>query len=133
MALLYFVLLVAGAWSSGAVQLGWRSRWAGEALLWLGGAFGAGVAVCIAWGFVGVFRHGDWQTLTTDQALDRLFGPGNAWFRRSGWSAVDRAANVLLTLDVMWVLALLCASVLYGYVFWADVAEKRRVSGSGHR
>lgn len=126
MGLLYLLLLIALAWGLGAVQLWLRARWVSEALLWLGGVLALGVAACVAWGFVGVFRYADWQSLSTDQTMQRLLGPGSGWFRRSGWPMLDRVANVVLTLDVMWVLALLCAAVLYGYVFWAGVAERHR-------
>lgn len=126
MGLLYLLLMIALAWCLGAVQLWTRARLVDEALLWLGGVLAVGVAACVVWGFVGVFRYADWQSLTTDQAVHRLFGPGSGWFRRSGWPALDQAANVVLTLDVMWVLVLLCAAVLYGYVFWAGVAERLR-------
>ena len=87
-----------------------------------------GAAARFAWGFAGVFRSGDWHSLSTDQAAHRLFGAGSAWFQRSGWPLLDGAANVVLTLDLFWTLAALCAAVLHGFVFWAGVAARRRAT-----
>lgn len=126
MALLFFLLLIAFAWSLGALQLWPRMRRAGDALLWLGGALALGVAACIVWGFVGVFRYADWQALSNGQAVQRLLGSGSPWFYRSGWAPLDGIANVYLTLDLVWTLVALCVAVLQGYVFWAAAAERRR-------
>lgn len=128
MGLLFLLLLIALAWWLGAVQLWLRARWVGEALLWIGGALAVGAAARFAWGFAGVFRPGDWHSLSTDQAAHRLFGAGSAWFQRSGWPPLDGAANVILALDLFWALAALCAAVLHGYVFWAGVAARRRAT-----
>lgn len=126
MALLFLLLLVALAWSLGALQLWLRARWVSEALVWLGGALALGVAACIGWGFVGLLRFADWQALSTGQAVQRLLGSGSAWFQRSGWLSLDRVSNAYLTLDVVWTLVALCAASAWGYVFWAGVAERRR-------
>ncbi|QCO66674.2 hypothetical protein E5843_00665 [Luteimonas yindakuii] len=125
MGLLFLLLLIALAWWLGALQLWLRKRWVGEALLWIGGALAVGAATRIAWGFAGVFRSGDWDSLSTDQAAHRLFGPGSAWFQRSGWPPLDGAANVVLALDLFWTLLALSGAVLHGYVFWAGVAGRR--------
>ena len=126
MALLFLLLLVAFAWGLGALQLWPRARWAGDALLWLGGVLALGVAACVVWGFVGLFRYADWQALSNGQAVQRVLGSGSPWFRRSGWAPLDSVANAYLTLDLIWTLVALCAAVLHGYVFWAGVAEQRR-------
>jgi hypothetical protein len=126
MGLLFLLLLVVVAWGLGALQLWVRARWIGTALLWLAGACAVGVAACVGWGFVGVFRYADWQSVSNGQAVLRVSGAGSAWFRRTGWAPLDAASNVVLTLDLMWTLVLLCAAVLHGYVFWAGVAERRR-------
>src|SRR5690606_32659858 len=70
MALLYMLLGVALTWSLGALQLWPRMRRVRELPLWLGGALAVGVAACVAWGFVGVLRIGDWQSLSMDQAVN---------------------------------------------------------------
>lgn len=126
MALLFLLILCALAWGVGALQLWPRARRASELSLWLGGAFALGVAACVAWGFVGLFRYADWQALSTGQAAQRLFGSGSAWFHRSGWTPLDAATNAYLTLDVVFTLLALCAASLWGYVFWSGVAERRR-------
>ncbi|HST44025.1 MAG TPA: hypothetical protein VLK29_02250 [Luteimonas sp.] len=126
MALLFLLLLTAFAWALGAVQLWVRARWAGEALVWLGGMLALGVAACIAWGFMGLLRHADWQALSTGQAVQRWLGSGSSWFQRTGWLPLDRISNAYLTMDLVWTLVALCAASAWGYVFWAGVAEHRR-------
>jgi hypothetical protein len=126
MALLFLLLLIALAWGLGALQLWPRTRRLGELPLWLGGALALGVAACVAWGFVGLFRYADWQALSTGQAVQRLFGSGSLWFHRSGWPPLDRITNAYLTLDLVLTLLALCAASLWGFVFWAGVAERRR-------
>src|SRR5690606_9877030 len=100
MALLYMLLVVALIWSLGALQLWPRMRWVRELPLWLGGALAVGVAACVAWGVVGVLRIGDWQAVSMDQAVNRVFGAGSLWFQRSGWGLLDRVANVYASLDI---------------------------------
>ncbi len=78
MALLFLLLALALTWGLGALQLWPRTRWVRELPLWLGGALALGAAACVAWGFAGVLRQGDWQALSTDQTVQRLFGPGGA-------------------------------------------------------
>ncbi|MEN1958130.1 hypothetical protein [Luteimonas changyuni] len=126
MALLYMLLVVALTWSLGALQLWPRMRWVRELPLWLGGALAVGVAACVAWGFVGVLRIGDWQALSMDQAMNRLFGTGSLWFQRSGWAMLDRVTNIYVTLDLAFTLLALSAASMHGYVFWVGVAERRR-------
>lgn len=126
MALLFFLLAVALTWSLGVLHLWPPARWTRELPLWLGGALAVGAAACIAWGFVGVFRVGDWQSLTMDQAMHRVFGPGSVWFQRTGWALLDRATNVYVTLDLMFNLVVSSAVSMHGYVFWTGVSERRR-------
>lgn len=126
MALLFLLLAVALTWGLGALQLWPRTRWIRELPLWLGGALALGAAACVAWGFAGVLRHGDWQALSTDQAVHRLFGPGAPWFQGTGWAPLDRITNAYAGLDLMLTLMALSAVSMHGYVFWAGVAERRR-------
>jgi hypothetical protein len=126
MALIFLLLLTTFAWGLGALQLWPRARRVRELSLWLGGALALGVAACVAWGFAGVLRYGDWQALTNAQAVHRLFGPGTVWFANAGWPALDRVANVYLSLELILTLIALAAASLWGYVFWAGVAERRR-------
>lgn len=126
MALLFLLLLLAFAWSLGAVQLWPLLSRVRDLSLWLGGALGLGVAACVAWGFVGVFRYGDWQALSNAQVANRLFGPGTLWFHSARWPPLDRVINAYLGLDLVWTLLALGAAALWGYVFWAGVAERRR-------
>ena len=126
MALLFFLLAAALAWLLGALHLWPRMRWTRELPLWLGGTFAVGAAACIAWGFAGVLRRGDWQSLTMDQAVHRISGPGALWFQPSGWGWLDRITNAYVTLDLVFNLVLLSAVAMHGYVFWTGVAERRR-------
>ncbi len=126
MALPFLLLLIATAWGLGALQLWPRAGRVRDLSMWLGGALALGVAACVAWGFAGVLRQGDWQALTNAQAAHRLFGPGTRWFGSTGWPLLDRAANVYLSLDLILTLVALCAASLHGFVFWAGVAERRR-------
>ncbi|MBJ6982010.1 hypothetical protein [Luteimonas sp. MC1572] len=126
MALLFFLVLVALAWGLGALLLWPRTRRIGAVLPWLGGALALGVVACLAWGFVGILRHADWQALSNAQAVHRLFGDGTLWFIGTGWPLLDRVANIYLSLDVALTLLALCAATLRGWVFWAGVAERRR-------
>lgn len=120
-----FLLLLVFAWSLCALRLCPRTRWAGEVPLWLGGALAIGLAAGVAWGFVGVLRCADWQALTTDQAVHRLFGPGSPWFRSTGWPLLDRVTTTYGTLVFAFTLLPRCA-LRQCYVFWAGVAERRR-------
>ena len=126
MALLFILFVVALTWSLGALQLWPPMRWVRELPLWLGGALAVGVAACVAWGFVGVLRYADWQALTMDQAVHRLFGPGALWFRSTGWLPLDRVTTIYGSLDLAFTLLALCVASMHGYVFWAGVAERRR-------
>ena len=126
MALLFLLFALSLTWGLGALQLWPRTRWARELPLWLGGALAVGAAACVAWGFAGVLRQGDWQALSTDQAVHRLFGPGALWFRGTGWAPLDRITNAYAALDLMLTLLALSAVAMHGYVFWAGVAERRR-------
>ena len=117
MALLFFLLLLALTWSLGALRLWPHARWPGEVLLWLGGALAIGVAACVAWGFVGVLRYADWQALTADQAVHRLFGPGALWFQGTGWPPLDWVATIYGSLDLACTLLALCAASMHGYLF----------------
>lgn len=126
MALLFLLLAVALTWGLGALQLWPRTRRVRELPLWLGGALAVGAAACVAWGFAGVLRQGDWQALSTDQAVHRLFGPGALWFQGTRWALLDRVTNTYASLDLMLTLVALSAVSMHGYVFWAGVAERRR-------
>lgn len=126
MALLLFLLAAALTWSLGALHLWPPARRVRELPLWLGGALATGAAACIAWGFAGVFLEGDWQSLTIDQAVHRVFGPGSLWFQRTGWGLLDRATNIYVTLDLALNLVVLSALSFHGYVVWTGVAERRR-------
>lgn len=126
MALLFFLLATALTWALGALHLWPPARWTRELPLWLGGLLATGAAACIAWGFVGVFQQGDWQSLTMDQAVHRISGPGALWFQPSGWGWLDRITNAYVTLDLVLNLVLLSAVSMHGYVFWTGVAERRR-------
>ena len=126
MALLFLLFAVALIWGLGALQLWPPMHWARELPLWLGGALAVGPAACVAWGFLGVLRHGDWQALSTDQAVHRLFGPGALWFQGTGWAPLDRITNIYAALDLMLTLVALSAVAMHGYVFWAGVVERRR-------
>lgn len=126
MALLFFLLAVAVTWALGALHLWPRMRWMRELPLWLGGALAAGAAACLARGFVGVFRQGDWQALTMDQAVHRVLGPGALWFQPTGWGWLDRVTNAYVTLDLAFNLVMLSAVSMRGYVFWTRMAERRR-------
>ena len=126
MALLFFLLAAALTWALGALHLWPPARWTRELPLWLGGALAIGAAACIAWGFVGVVQQGDWQSLTMDQAMHRLFGPGSLWFQRTGWGLLDQATNVYVTLDLVFNLVVLAALSFHGYVVWTGVGERRR-------
>lgn len=128
MALLFLLVMVALTWGLGALQLWPRTRWTRELPLWLGGALAVGAAACIAWGFVGVLRDGDWQALSMDQAMHRLFGTGSLWFRGTGWALLDRITNAYVTLDLVFNLVALSAVSMHGHVFWSGVAERRRQS-----
>ena len=126
MALLYFLLVLALTWGLGALQLWAPTRWMREVPLWLGVALAVGAAACVAWGFAGIFLRGDWQSLTMDQAMHRVFGPGSAWFLRSGWALLDRAANIYVTLDLLFNLVVLAAVSMHAYLFWSGLADRRR-------
>ncbi|MEN1972385.1 hypothetical protein WCE34_08595 [Luteimonas sp. MJ204] len=126
MALLFILLVVVLTWSLGALQLWPRMRWVRELPLWLGGALAVGVAACVAWGFVGVLRTADWQSLSMDQVMNRVFGTGSLWFQRSGWAMLDRVTNIYVTLDLAFTLLALSAASMHGYVFWVGVAERQR-------
>lgn len=126
MALLFLLLAVALTWGLGALQLWPPTRRVRELPLWLGGALAVGAAACVAWGFVGVLRHGDWKALSTDQVVHRLFGPGAPWFQGTGWAPLDRVTNTYGALDLLLTLVALSAVSMHGYVFWAGVAERRR-------
>ena len=126
MALLLFLSAAALTWSLGALHLWPPARRVRELPLWLGGALAAGAAACIAWGFAGVLRQGDWQSLTIDQAVHRDFGPRSLRFQRTGWPQLDHATNLYATLDLVFALVGLSALSLHGHVFWAGVAERRQ-------
>jgi len=66
MALIFFLLAAALTWALGAVHLWPPARWARELPLWLGVVLAVGAAGCIAWGVVGLFQQGSWQSLTMD-------------------------------------------------------------------
>ena len=127
MALLFALMLVALAWALGALQLWPRTRWMGEALPWLGGALALAVAACVVLGIAGMLLPLDaWQSPSNGQAVHRLFGEGTLVMRRTGWTPLDRAANVYLNLDIAWTLLALCLASMHGLVFWAGIAERRR-------
>lgn len=126
MALIFLLMLCVLVWAIGVLQLSPRFQRLGSAALWLGGAFAVSVAACVAWGFVGVFRHSDWQALSNGQAMRSMFGAGTSWFQRTGLGPLDRAANAYLSMDLVWTLMALCAAAMHGYVSWAGVAERRR-------
>lgn len=114
------------AWSFGAIQLSPRMRALHSTPLWLAGAWALGLVACIGLGASGLVRFGDWQSLSTGQALHRVFGEGSLAMRRSEWTAVNRAAGVYLNLDVAWTLLALCVAQFHSAMFWAGVAERRR-------
>lgn len=126
MALLFFLLAVALTWCLGALHLWPRMRWTRELPLWLGGVLAVGAAACIAWGFAGIFRRGDWHSLTMDQAVHRVAGPGSMWFQGTGWPLLDRITGIYGTLDLVLNLVVLSAVAMHGYVFWTGVAQRRR-------
>lgn len=126
MALLVSLLVAALTWALGALQLWPRMRWTRELPLWLGAALAVGAAACIAWGFAGVLRQGDWQALSMDQAVHRVLGPGSPWFQPTGWMLLDRVTNAYVRLDLLFNLVALAALSMHGHVFWAGVAERRR-------
>lgn len=126
MALLFSLLAMVATWGFGALHLWPPARWTRELPLWLGGALAVGAAACIAWGFAGVLRQGDWQALSIDQAVHRVFGTGSLWFRGTGWAALERLTNAYVTLDLVFILGMLSAVSMHGYVFWTGVAERRR-------
>lgn len=127
MALLLALALAALAWMLGALQLWPRTRRVGDALPWLGGALALAVAACVLLGLAGmVLQQGVWQPPSNGQALHRLLGEGSLAMRRTGWTALDRAANVYLNLGIAWTLLALCLASMHGLVFWAGVAERRR-------
>lgn len=133
MALLFFLLAVAVTWGLGGLHRWPSARWMRDLPLWLGGALSLGAAACITWGFMGVLRQGAWQSLTMDQAMHRVFGPGSLWFQRTGWALLDQATNVYVTLDLVFNLVALGAVSMHGYVFWTGVAERRRQAGGRGR
>ncbi|MDR6991776.1 hypothetical protein [Luteimonas sp. 3794] len=114
------------AWSFGAIQLVPRVRVLHGAPVWLAVAWALAVVACIGLGVSGLVRHGDWQSLSTGQALHRMFGEGSLAMRRSEWSALNRAAGVYLNLGIVWTLLALCVAQFHSAMFWADVAERRR-------
>ncbi len=126
MVLLLALLLIASTWALGSLQLWPRTRWIVEAVPWLGGALGLAVAACVAWGVIGIVQYGGWGSLSNDQALHRLLGPGNLLMRRPEWSWLDRADTFYMQLDIAWTLLALCVASQSGLVFWAGAAERRR-------
>ena len=126
MALLLFLFSAVLTWALGALHLWPPARWTRDLPVWLGGTLATGAAACIAWGFVGVLQRGDWQSLTMDQAMQRVFGPGSLWFKRTGWGLLDQVTNIYVTLDLVFNLVALSTLSMHGYVFWTGVAERRR-------
>lgn len=126
MALLLASALVALAWMLGALQLSPRARRIGDALPWLAGALAGAVAACVLLGLAGMLLQDVWQPPSNGQALHRLLGEGSLAMRRTGWTALDRTANVYLGLGIAWTLLALCLASMHGLVFWAGVAERRR-------
>lgn len=126
MSLLFALCLIALAWGLGALQLWPRTRWAGAVLPWLGGGLAVAFFACLGLGLWGLVEAGRWGSPSVAQAVHGLLGEGSWLMRRSGWGALNRAANVYLNLDVAWTLLVLCFAVLHGLVFWAGVAERRR-------
>lgn len=120
-----FALLLL-AWASGAIQLSRRARVLHSAPMWLAVVWALGIVACIGLGASGLLRYGDWQSLSTGQALHRVFGEGSLAMRRSEWATLNRAAGVYLNLDVVWTLLALCATQFHSAMFWAGVAERRR-------
>ncbi|MCD9098664.1 hypothetical protein LU699_11560 [Luteimonas fraxinea] len=120
-----FALLLL-AWCFGAVQLSQRARVLHSAPMWLAVVWALGIVVCIGLGASGLLRYGDWESLSTGQALHRVFGEGNLAMRRSEWAALNRAAGVYLNLDVVWTLLALCVTHFHSAMFWSGVAERRR-------
>jgi len=126
MALLQVSVLFLLIWTSGAIQLSTRARALRGAPMWLAIAWALAIVACIGLGASGLLRHGDWQSLSTGQALHRIFGEGSLAMRRSEWAALNRAAGVYLNLDVVWTLLALCVAQFHSAMFWAGVAERRR-------
>lgn len=126
MVLLLTLLLIALTWAIGSLQLWPRTRWIADALPWLGGTLGLAVAVCVAWGVMGIVQYGHWGSPSTDQALHRLLGPGNLLMRRPEWPWLDRADTFYMQFDIAWSLLALCVASQHGLTFWAGAAERRR-------
>ncbi|TDK21501.1 hypothetical protein E2F46_14800 [Luteimonas aestuarii] len=130
MALLFLFVLLALAWSLGAVQLWPRMRRVGDALPWLGGALGVAVAACVVLGLAGLMQHGGWGSPSIDRVVHHALGEGNLVMRRTDWAWLNRVSNIYLQLDVAWTLVALCVAVLHGWGFWAGLAMRGRARTS---
>lgn len=126
MVFLQVSVLLLLAWCFGAIQLSKRARVLHSAPMWLAGSWALAMVACIGLGVSGVLRYGDWQSLSTGQALHWMFGEGSLAMRRSEWAALNRATGVYLNLDIAWTLLALCITQFHSVVFWAGLAERRR-------
>ncbi|MET0329293.1 MAG: hypothetical protein ABW163_11080 [Luteimonas sp.] len=126
MALLLMMWLLALAWASGAIALHARGDRLRALPLWLLAVWALAVGVVLVWGASGLFRFGDWDALSTGQALHRMFGEGSLALRRPAWAWLNRANGVYLNLDVVWTLLVLCAVQFHSAAFWAGVAKRQR-------
>ncbi|WP_337244419.1 hypothetical protein [Luteimonas sp. gir] len=126
---LFAALLV--VWSLGAVLLWHDTPRTSDALAWVAGLLALATAAAFGVGLVGLVRYGDWEALTTAQALHAVFGEGSLALRRSEWGWLNRLSGVYLGLDLGWTLLMLCAAQFASIGFWSTHAQRRRASRRG--
>jgi hypothetical protein len=133
MALVFALMLLAGAWALGAVQLSPRMRRFGHALPWIGGALALAAAGCVVLGLAGIVQQGQWGSPSAARVLHDVLGEGNLLMRRTGWAWLNRVSNIYLQLDILWTLLALCAATLHGWAWWAAMAARRASPRRGRR
>lgn len=126
MVFLYAFAVFALVWSLAAIQLAPRVRNAGTLLAWVAGGLALATAACVVYGAYGIARYGDWLSISTAQALHTLLGEGSLAMRRSGWTALNRAAGIYLNANIGWTLLALCLVQFQSIGFWSRIAEARR-------
>lgn len=126
MVFLYIAVAFVVTWCLAAIMVWRNGRTTSEALLWIAAVLALGTVAAFGYGAVGLLRFGDWQAISTGQALHWLFGEGSLALRRSGWPRVNRAAGIYLNLDIAWTLLALCAIQFQSITFWSRVAETMR-------
>ncbi|WP_180545121.1 hypothetical protein [Luteimonas deserti] len=126
MVFLYVLAAAVAVWAAGALQLVAGPRHAGRVAAVTAGVLASAFVACLAYGVYGLVGHGDWSTVTHGQALHGLLGEGSLALRRTGWTALDRAANALLNTNIGWSLFALSAIQFQSIGFWARRAEARR-------